>query len=203
MDLQMLEDSMKKTLKQPRYQHSLGVEEVACDLAVIYGYDPGKASVAGILHDCAKDLSDEELLHNCRRYQLPITEIETQCPFLLHGKVGAAIAKDKYHIMDPEIIDSIVYHTTGRPNMSLLEKIIFTADYIEPYRKPLPRINEIRWMAYSDLDRAVLIILENTLSYLEQSKAEIDTMTVDTYQYYKTVLSAEKGPDKDKKLQKQ
>lgn len=199
MDLQMLEDSMKKNLKQPRYLHSIGVEEVACDLAVIYGYDPGKASIAGILHDCAKNLSDEELLCYCQKYQLPVTEIEVRCPFLLHGKVGAAFAKDQYKITDPEIIDSITYHTTGRPNMSLLEKIIFTADYIEPYRRPLPRIDEIRWMAYTDLDQAVLIILENTLSYLEQSKAEIDTMTVDTYQYYKTTLSAGHGSDKNEK----
>ena len=197
MDLQMLEDSMKKTLKQPRYLHSIGVEEVACDLAVIYGYDTEKASIAGILHDCAKNLSDEELLSYSKQYQLPVSEIEARCPFLLHGKVGAAIAKDQYHITDSEIIDSILYHTTGRPDMSLLEKIIFTADYIEPYRRPLPRIDEIRWMAYTNLDRAVLIILKNTLNYLEQSKAEIDTMTVDTYHYYKKLLSVENGPNHD------
>jgi predicted HD superfamily hydrolase involved in NAD metabolism len=164
------------------------VEEVACDLAVIYGYDAEKAGVAGILHDCAKNLSDEELLQYCEKYQLEVTEIEARCPFLLHGKVGAAFAKDLYEITDPEIISSIVYHTTGRPNMSLLEKIIFTADYIEPYRKPIPRIDEIRKMAYSELDLAVLMILENTLGYLEQSKADIDTMTVDTYKYYKAKL---------------
>ncbi|MDF2908631.1 MAG: hypothetical protein K0R34_3952 [Herbinix sp.] len=188
MDITLLQDSMKKILKQPRYLHSLGVEEVACDLAVIYGYDAEKAGVAGILHDCAKNLSDEELLQYCEKYQLEVTEIEARCPFLLHGKVGAAFAKDLYEITDPEIISSIVYHTTGRPNMSLLEKIIFTADYIEPYRKPIPRIDEIRKMAYSELDLAVLMILENTLGYLEQSKADIDTMTVDTYKYYKAKL---------------
>ncbi len=195
MDLELLQESMKEILKQPRYLHSIGVEEVACDLAVIHGYDAKKASVAGILHDCAKNLSDEELLQYCKNYQLEVTEIEARCPFLLHGKVGAAFAKDRYGINDSEIINSIIYHTTGRPNMSLLEKIIFTADYIEPYRKPLPRIDEIRAMAYSDLDMAVLMILENTLGYLEQSQAEIDTMTVDTYKYYKTMLGIQNKPE--------
>lgn len=195
MDLELLQESMKEILKQPRYLHSIGVEEVACDLAVIHGYDAKKASVAGILHDCAKNLSDEELLQYSKNYQLEVTEIEARCPFLLHGKVGAAFAKDRYGINDSEIINSIIYHTTGRPNMSLLEKIIFTADYIEPYRKPLPRIDEIRAMAYSELDEAVLMILENTLGYLEQSQAEIDTMTVDTYKYYKTMLGIQNKPE--------
>ena len=191
MDLEILRDIMKQLLKQPRYIHSLGVEEVACDLAVIYGYDAEKASIAGILHDCARNLSDAELLSCCEQYHLQVTEMEAKCPFLLHGKVGAAFAKDLYGITDTEIINSIINHTCGRPNMSLLEKIIFIADYIEPYRKPLPRIDEIRRMAYNDLDRALVMILENTLNYLEQSKAEIDTMTVDTYEYYKKLLRTE------------
>lgn len=194
MKLELLRDRIKETLKQPRYLHSIGVEEVACDLAVIYGYDTEKASIAGILHDCARNLSDEELLQYCTLYHLEVTEIEARCPFLLHGKVGAAFATEQFGIKDSEIISSIVYHTTGRPNMSLLEKIIFTADYIEPYRKPLPRIDEIRAAAYSELDLAVLMILENTLGYLEQTKADIDTMTVDTYEYYKAKLCVHNKP---------
>ncbi|MDF2486785.1 MAG: hypothetical protein K0R46_2953 [Herbinix sp.] len=188
MELEALRDSMKSVLKHPRYLHSIGVEEVACDLAIIYGCDAEKASIAGILHDCAKNLSDAELLQCCERYQLKVTEIEATCPFLLHGKVGAVFAEKLYGIEDQEILSSIIYHTTGRPNMSLLEKIIFTADYIEPYRKPLPRIDEIRALAYSKLDQAVIMILENTLCYLEQSTVDIDTLTVDTYEYYKSAL---------------
>lgn len=188
MKLELLRDKMKETLKQPRYLHSIGVEEVACDLAIIHGYNSEKASIAGILHDCAKELPDEELLKCCRNYHLEITEVEAKCPFLLHGKVGAAFARERFGVEDTEIIDAILYHTTGRPNMKLLEKIIFTADYIEPYRRLLPGINEIREMAYSKLDVAVLMILENTLRYLEQTRAVIDTMTVDTYMYYKELL---------------
>ncbi len=194
MTLELLRDRMKETLKQPRYLHSIGVEEVACDLAVIYGFDPMKASIAGILHDCAKELSDEELLQSCKLYHLEVREIEARSPYLLHGKVGAVFAREYFGIEDPEIISSIVYHTTGRPNMSLLEKIIFTADYIEPSRKPIQRIDEIRATAYTDLDTAVFMILENTLEYLEQSKADIDTMTVDTYNYYKAKLCLHNKP---------
>jgi predicted HD superfamily hydrolase involved in NAD metabolism len=188
MDLELMRDSMKMLLKVSRYRHSVGVEEVANDLAVIFGYDVEKACIAGILHDCARNLTDEELRKECERYHLPITEIEYICLFLLHGKVGAAYAQFKYGVEDEDIINAITYHTTGRPAMSLLEKIIFTADYIEPYRQPLPRIDEIRRNAYTDLDRAVYMILENTLEYLKNSSAEIDMLTVETYEYYKAVF---------------
>jgi predicted HD superfamily hydrolase involved in NAD metabolism len=188
MNLEQMRDSMKMRLKESRYHHSVGVEEVAHDLAVIYGYDEEKACIAGILHDCARNLPDIELLGECEQYQLPVSEIENICAFLLHGKVGAAYAKNLFGVEDEDVINAITFHTTGRPAMSLLEKIIFTADYIEPYRKPLPRIDIIRKVAYTDLDLAVLMILENTLEYLKNTGAEIDTLTVETYEYYKKVL---------------
>lgn len=184
MDLEQLRECMRKVLVDSRFRHSIGVEEVACDLATIFGYDSSKACVAGILHDCAKNLSDEELLNECCNYHLPVTEIERSCAFLLHAKVGAAFARDKYSVKDEDILSAITYHTTGRPGMTLLEKIIFTADYIEPYRKPLPRIKEIRWAAYNDLNLAVLMILENTLDYLRTAASRIDMQTVETYEYY-------------------
>jgi len=188
MELEQMRDSMKMLLKESRYRHSIGVEEVAHDLAIIYGYDTIKACIAGILHDCARNIEDEELIKECERYHLPISEIETICAFLLHAKVGATYAQHKYGVEDEEIINAILFHTTGRPAMTLLEKIIFTADYIEPYRRPLPRIDEIRRIAYVDLDRAVLMILENTLTYLKNSATDIDMLTVEAFEYYKEVL---------------
>jgi len=187
MELERIKECLKKQLKENRYLHSLGVEEVACDMAAIYGYDMEKAALAGILHDCAKYLSDEELIRECEKYGLPISAIERKCAFLLHAKVGALYARVMYGIEEEEILDAINYHTTGRPQMTLLEKIIFTADYIEPYRKPLPRIDIIRETAYTDLDQAVVMILENTLSYLSDIDGEIDTITVDTYHYYQNL----------------
>ncbi|MDD3174133.1 MAG: bis(5'-nucleosyl)-tetraphosphatase (symmetrical) YqeK [Herbinix sp.] len=189
MELDLIREDMKKLLKASRYLHSVGVEEVSHDLALIYGYNINHAKTAGILHDCAKYLSDEELLKACEMYHLPVTEIERECAFLLHAKVGAAFAKSKYGVEDEEILSAIAYHTTGRPAMTLLEKIIFTADYIEPYRKPLPRIEDIRKAAYNDLDLAVYMILENVLNYLSNNNSKIDNLTKETYEYYKKILS--------------
>lgn len=184
MELQLLRDGVKPLMKESRYQHTLGCEAVAYDLALIHGYDTEKASIAGILHDCAKDLSDEELLGECKRLNIPITDIERQRALLLHAKVGAAYARDKFGIREEEILNAIIYHTTGRPGMSLLEKIIFVADYIEPNRRPLPNIDLIRRTAYENLDQAITLISKSTLDYLESTGAAIDTLTIETYHYY-------------------
>jgi nicotinate-nucleotide adenylyltransferase len=114
---------------------------------------------------------------------------------LLHGKVGAFLAKDKYHITDDALCHAIAVHTTGVPNMSLLDKIIFVADYIEPHRNTAPRLAELRKMAYEDLDTCVYMILEDTISYLserqtaeggsENDAEDMDPITMETYQYYK------------------
>jgi len=191
MDASQIKEELKKILKPSRYMHSTGVEEVAMDLAAINGYDIEKAALAGILHDCAKYLTEEELLEECARYSLPVTATEKKCPFLLHAKVGALYARIKYGIDDEEILNAIRYHTTGRPDMSLLEKIIFTADYIEPYREPLPRIDEIRRAAYDKLDSGIVMILENVIDYLHSTAEVIDTTTIDTYKYYKGLLLQE------------
>ena len=185
MEIDEIRKKLKQVLSEKRYLHSVGVEEVACDMALLYGFDMEKAKIAGILHDCAKYLTNQQLLGECKKYHLPVTDIERKCPSLLHAKVGSIYARVKYGIEDDQIISAITYHTTGRPAMSLLEKIIFTADYIEPYRKPFPRLEEIRKMAYTDIDRAVEMVAENVLDYLRESKGDIDTLTIDTYHYYR------------------
>lgn len=188
MEIIRIKEDLKKLLKPSRYLHSTGVESVAKDLAVINSYDMDKAGLAGILHDCAKYLTDEELLSECNKYGMPVTKIEKQCVYLLHAKVGALYARIKYGIDDEDILSSITFHTTGRPAMSLLEKIIFVADYIEPYRKPLPRIDEIRKASYDNLDLGLYMILENMVNYFESTAQVIDTLTIDTYKYYKGLL---------------
>ena len=189
MELEQIHKKLKESLKESRYVHSTGVEEVAHDLAIIYGCNERQAVLAGILHDCAKCLSDEALLQECRLNHLPITDVEVECPFLLHAKVGALYARIKYGIEEKEILNAITYHTTGRPGMSILEKIIFVSDYIEPYRRPLPRIEEIRKTVYQNLDQGVYLVLENMVQYLENSGSIIDQTTTETYQYYKKILN--------------
>ena len=110
--------------------------------------------------------------------------MERRNPFLLHAKVGSFIAMDEYGVTDSDVINAILNHTTGRPGMSMLEKIVFIADYIEPGRKQAPNLSEVRKLAFMDLDRALLRILENTLSYLKESGGELDPLTQKTYDYY-------------------
>ena len=180
---------LKETLTEKRFKHSIGVMETAAYLAKKHGADVEKATIAGLLHDCAKCLSDHKRLSICEKHNISITDIEKRNPFLLHAKVGAFLAAEDYKIADPDIIQAILNHTTGRPEMSLLEKIVFVADYIEPGRKHAPNLNMLRKMAFEDLDQALLQILEDTLEYLRNGGGEIDTMTENTYEYYKQHLS--------------
>ena len=99
--------------------------------------------------------------------------------------MGAFYAKKLYGIDDEDILNAITYHTTGRPGMSMLEKIIFTADYIEPGRTRQANLDYIRYLAFTDIDRCVLKILSDTLDYLEEKHKSIDDMTVKTLEYYK------------------
>ena len=187
-DIYKLQNEMRKTLEIKRFEHTLGVAYTAANLAVIYDCDEKKALVAGLLHDSAKCLSHQKRLSVCKKNHIKVTDIEEENPVLLHAKVGAFYAKEKYNVSDDEILDAITYHTTGRPDMGLLEKIIYVADFIEPHRKKLPRLNEIRKIAFEDLDMAIYMILENSLLYLEKGNSKIDLKTQETYEYYKNVI---------------
>lgn len=188
IDIYKLQNKMKKTLEPKRYEHTLGVAYTAANLASIYGYDEKKALTAGLLHDSAKCLSHQKRVSVCNKNNIDISDVEKQNPVLLHAKVGAFWAKEKYGIHDTEILNAILYHTTGRPNMSLLEKIIYVADFIEPHRKKLPCLSEIRKIAFADLDMAIYMILDNSLKYLAKGSSKIDPKTEETYNFYKKVI---------------
>ncbi len=180
-----MRERLQSKLTKKRFEHSLGVEYVAGCLAMIYGVDIDKALTAGLLHDCAKCLSSEDKISKCKKHNLPISDVELRNPELLHAKLGSLYAKEKYGVQDDEILSAIEFHTTGKPAMSLLEKIIFVADYIEPNRKPLPQIDEIRREAFTDLDKSIVHILKNTLSSLEGEECgDTDEMSIKTYNYF-------------------
>lgn len=174
---------MEKAQDAKRFAHTLGVEFTAAALAMKYQSDVTDAQIAGLLHDCAKCLTDEKRVSICEKHQIPMTDIERRNPFLLHAKVGEYLAREKYGITNPDILNAIRFHTTGRENMSLLERIVFVADYIEPGRRQAPNLTEIRQLAFTDLDAAMLKILEDTLSYLRATGGELDPMTEITYEY--------------------
>ena len=175
---------LKKDLDDNRYQHTLGVMYTAASMAMRYDVDVLKALYAGLLHDCAKCIPNDKKLHLCGKYGFTVSDIERENPSLLHAKLGAYYARYKYDVYDQVILDAIAYHTTGRPNMTLLDKIIFVADYIEPNRKMLPEMEEIRKEAFTDLDTCVIHILKNTLDYLNKTTYEMDFMTQKTYDFY-------------------
>lgn len=142
-------------VKAKRLPHIRGTEEEAVKLAVRWGGNPGKLRRAAILHDYTKYLSREEHLAICERYGVALDDMERGAEKLLHAKSGAALAKYRFG-QDDEIFQAILYHTTGRAGMSLAEKILYLADYIEPNRD-FPEVEEMRKLAYEDLDKAMLM----------------------------------------------
>ena len=182
--LKKLTKAMEESLSRKRFLHSLGVEFTAASLAMRHDIPLINAQIAGLLHDCAKCLDDKKLLKICEKNQLSVSEVEKRNPYLLHGKVGAFLAKTDFEIDDEDILNAIAFHTTGRPGMSKLEKIIFIADFIEPGRNSAPNLTLIRKMAFEDIDQAMIQILGDTLEYLQSVEGEIDPMTKKTYDYY-------------------
>ena len=180
---------LEKALKYSRFIHTMGVAFTATSLAARWGADMEKAELAGLLHDCAKYVPLDEMLRLCREANLPVSDMESRSTALLHSKAGSVLARTAYAVDDEEILGAIRYHTTGRPEMTLLEKIIFISDYIEPGRCEAPNLPEIRALAFSDIDACLLKILSDTLSYLGDSDKEIDQMTQMTYNYYKETVS--------------
>lgn len=187
MNLFEMQTEVKNRLTENRFYHTLGVQTTSFSLALLYGEDYNKATCAGLLHDLAKCLKDHELLSECKKFNLSISKIEEANPYLLHGKLGAYYARLQFGIEDKDILNSITYHTTGRPDMSLLEKIVFVADYIEPNRDENrnPNLQKVRRLSFQSIDLAVLEILKSTLDYLGDNKSSIDTLTIETYNYYR------------------
>lgn len=175
-------------LPRKKYNHTLGVQTTSFSLALLYGADYKDAALAGLLHDIAKYMSNKKLLKECVRYNIPVSKSEKKSPHLLHSKLGSYYAKTEFSIKNQDILNAIKFHTTGRPNMSLLEKIVFVADYIEPNRdeESNPYLKEIRNLAFKDLDETVFQILKATLKYLSEDKQKkIDSRSIKAYNYYK------------------
>jgi predicted HD superfamily hydrolase involved in NAD metabolism len=150
-----------------------------------YGADVEKAEIAGLLHDCAKCMDLKKMIRICEKAGLSVSDIERSSGALLHSKAGAVLARDKYGVNDEDVLNAIRYHTTGRPGMSLLEKIVFVADYIEPGRDTAPNLPIVRKLAYESIDDCVLQILKDTLHYLADTGESTDPMTQKTYDYYR------------------
>lgn len=164
-------------LKHKRIPHVLGTEQEAIRLAERYGADVEKARVGALLHDCTKKLDLPEQLALCERYGIPLDELERQTLKLLHAKTGAAIARDVFGV-DKEIYNAILWHTTGRAGMTLLEKILYLADYIEPSRD-FPGVDKLRTVCYKDLDAGLLMGLEMTIGEMNALGSPVHRATIE------------------------
>ncbi len=183
-DIMLLRRKLKKRLAPLRYEHSLSVSYTCMNLAMHYGFDLYKAELAGLMHDCGKRYSDDIIWKKCLKHGLEVTEAENKARAVLHAKYGAWLAQNKYGIEDREILDAIRCHTTGKPAMNTLEKILYIADYIEPRRDKAADLPEVRRLAFEDLDRTMERILSDTMEYLTKKGTEMDPMTAEAYHYY-------------------
>ena len=187
-DLKLLQKQMKEELSEDRFEHTLGVMYTAESLAMRYGVDMTKAAVAGLLHDCAKCIPNSQKIRLCKKHNLEVTENEEKNPSLLHAKLGAILAQKSYGVNDPEILSAIRWHTTGKPDMTMLEMIVYMADYIEPNRDKAPNLREIRKLSFENLEEALYQVLESTLSYLSDRPDSVDPMTQLSFDFYKWKL---------------
>lgn len=193
-DIFAIRDRLKSKLNPMRYEHTLSVSFTCMALAMRYGCDMEKAEMAGLLHDCAKRYDDETIIKKCRKHGIELTESERMAPSIIHAKLGAWMAEHKYGVTDSEILSAIACHTTGKPDMSLLDKILYIADFIEPRRDRVSSLPQMRRLAFVDLDEALFQIMEGILQYLENSGVYADDMTRQAYEYYRALRTAKQEP---------
>ena len=174
-ELGWLREQAYAMLSEKRIAHVAGCESEAISLARRWGEDPELAAEAGILHDITKRLSPKEQLHLCKKYGIICDDAERNTPSLLHAKTGAALARDRFGVPDA-VYEAIRWHTTGKPDMTLLEKIVYLADCMEPTRD-YPGVDRLRSLAYEDIDQTMLLALEMSLAKIRSRGEEpyIDT----------------------------
>ena len=181
--IQLTRDELLKKVQlqmsKKRFEHVLGVEKVAVELAQRYGASIEAASIAALVHDYAKERNPQEMHDLIISASLDLDLLQYGSE-IWHGPVGAILAKKELHIQNEEILDAIRYHTVGSAKMSLLEQIIYVADYIEPGRT-FPGVDEARALAISNLVEAVAFETERTLQYLITNKRKIYPKAIDTY----------------------
>ena len=182
-----IQKKLQKSMDAQRFVHTLGVAYTATSLAMVHGIDIKQARLAGLLHDCAKSISVHNLLRLCRINGIKISAYEQANPSLLHAKAGALIARSKYKVIDSEVLDAIRFHTTGKPAMSTLGKIIYIADFIEPNRKELDCLDAIRKVSFANLDEGMYLILKNILEWLDEENKVIDDMSRSAFAYYANI----------------
>ena len=187
LSLEAIEGKLKGMLSEKRYRHSLGVMETAEEMARRFGVNADKAKLAGLLHDCAKDIDKEEMLVLCKKMGIRLDPVKKEQRSLIHADLGAKLLETEFDITDKEIIDAVKYHTLGRENMTDLEKILYLADVIEPNRKPFEGIEDLRQLCKSNLDCAMLFAIERSIEYVQHRHKKLHSQTLAAQQYFLTI----------------
>jgi predicted HD superfamily hydrolase involved in NAD metabolism len=182
-EIKRLMPIVEARLKNERLIHSLGVMKSAEALAKRYGADPDKALIAGLLHDITKEYSCEQHMELIKKYDVPIDEGEKNTLTLLHAITSAAFARFEAGITDDEILNAIRYHTTGRTDMTILERIIYVADFIEPNRK-YADVEYFRTIAFEDLDKTLYLGIKWCMEDLLRKDAYLHVNTLNGYNYF-------------------
>lgn len=192
-NLEKIHQKLKNNLSEKRYIHSVGAAKTAENLAKLYKTDSNKAYLAGLLHDCAKEISLKEMNDLIDSKKIIFDEYAKKSKAILHGPAGSVLIEKEYNIYDEEIQNAIFYHTTGKPNMDILQKIVFLADYIEPSRN-FPGVENIRKIAYKDLNKALIAAYDSTIKFLLDKNEYIFELTISGRNY----LICEQDDEKSK-----
>lgn len=184
--VEKIKNDLRSSLSVKRYEHSLRVAEEARRLAKVYRVDEEKAYVAGMVHDVAKEFTDEENIKWLSNYHIDNKVLDTEFKTVIHAQIGAIVAKEKYHL-DDDICQAIRYHTIGNIKMELLDKIVFVADKIEPL-KDYPGIEDERILAYQNIDEALFLCLKNQKKKQELKGKKIHPDSLELLDYLEKVL---------------
>ncbi len=171
-------EKLRDMLSEKRYTHSLRTAETAASLAARYGADPERAYLAGLLHDAAKDMCGEELIRRAEKAGIAVDKICRIRPHLLHAAVGAVVAKEQFGLTDAELLSAIANHTMGKPDMTLMEKIIFLADLSEPSRE-YAGVDGVREAVKIDLDEAIIRAYDGIIAYVLLKREALHPATVE------------------------
>lgn len=173
MTYQQAEDMVRRTLSPKRFQHTMNVKKLAVRMAQHYGVDTEKAALAAVLHDSAKELPRTELLQIMQDNAIIKKGTQNRPEPVWHGICAAILAKTQWNVQDEEILSAIACHTTGKENMSKLDKILFLADMTSAERD-YPGVEELRSLEMRNLDKAMIQALKMTISFVEQKNAIAD-----------------------------
>ena len=181
-DINKIKKDLKEKLSKNRYEHSLRVADYCKRLAKIYKIDENRAYLSGLVHDCAKNLEEFYMLNKKLNSDIIFDTEEKDNENLRHAPIGAVVCKDLYGIFDEEILSAVRYHTIAKENMTLLEKILFISDKIEPDRK-YDTVDELRRLADFDIDRAIVKFLNDSFEYLEKKSQKVHHLSVKARDY--------------------